>query len=201
MSRTDPLARLTRVLSRLPGIGRRSGERIALRLVTGGPALVGELMEALEEVRDRVVLCRICGNITTRGAEVCDLCSDSRRANGSLCVVEDPAALALMEKSGGFRGRYHVLHGKLSPMRGQGAEQIRARALVERVRQEEVREVILALDTDTESDATASYVQDLLREEGVQVFRLGFGLPAGSGIAYSDAVTLMRAMEGKRPVA
>lgn len=201
MNRIDPLARLTRVLSRLPGIGRRSGERIALRLVTGGPGLVGELLEALEEVRDRVVLCRICGNIAMRGAEACDLCSDPRRDNGSLCVVEDPAALALIEKSGGFRGRYHVLHGKLSPMRGQGAEQIRSRALVERVRMEQVREVILALDTDTESDATASYLHDMLSGGGVQVFRLGFGLPAGSGIAYSDAVTLMRAMEGKQPVA
>ncbi len=200
MSRTDPLARLTRVLSRLPGIGRRSGERIALRLATGGGGLVGELIEALEELRDRVVLCRACGNLAIRGAEVCDVCADPRRATGVLCVVQDPGALGLVEKSGSFRGRYHVLHGKLSPMRGQGPAQIRAEKLVERVRAEGIREVILALDADTESDATGSYLQDQLRALDVHVFRLGFGLSAGSGIAYLDAVTLMRAMEGRQPI-
>lgn len=200
MSSAEPLARLTRALAKLPGIGRRSAERMALRLVTGPASLLGELVEALEETRATVVLCKRCGNLTVRGQDPCALCADPRRATGALCVVEEPGDLALIEKSGGYRGRYHVLHGKLSPMKGQGVEDLRVPALLQRVREEQITEVILALNADTESDATASFLQETLAPTGVRLSRLGSGIPAGSGLAYVDPLTVLRSMEGRQPM-
>lgn len=191
------LERVVRILGKLPGIGRRSAERIALKLVQN-PEMVDELSSALRELRDGVRRCSRCGAITTVHEDPCRLCTDPHREEGILCVVENAGDVALLERAGAFRGRYHVLGGRLSPMSGQGPDDLRVASLVKRIRAEKVREVVLALDSDVEGDATASYLRDLLATTGVRVTRIALGLPAGSGIAYSDPVTLARAMEGRR---
>lgn len=192
---------LGRVLARLPGIGRRTAERIALRLVRDrSKGLVRELIDALQDVDARVTLCSVCGHMTATDADPCRLCTDPRRDGRLLCVVEDPGDIVQIEKSGAFRGRYHALMGKLSPMRQEGPRQMRLDALLARIRAESIEEVVLALNTDVESDATCSYLQGLLHPLGVRVTRIAYGLPAGSGIAYSDPVTLQRAIQGRRDV-
>ena len=128
----------------------------------------------------------------------CKLCTAADRDDSMLCVVEEPGDVALLEKSGAYRGRYHALMGKISPMKGEGLNDLRIRALVERVAGKDVREVILALSTDVEGDATASFISEVLRREGVKVSRLAFGLPAGSGVRYSDPITLERAVKGRQ---
>jgi len=192
------LDQLITCFGRLPGIGRRSAERMALKLVRESGRLLPELIAALETVRDNVRCCSKCGSITSLGEEPCRLCTSPARQATVLCVVEDPNDILLIERSGSFDGRYHALMGKLSPMRGEGPEDLRVEALVRRVGVEGIREVILALSTDVAGDATASYLAERLRGTAVQVTRLAFGIPAGSGIAYSDPVTLERAMKGRQ---
>ena len=190
--------RLISCLGRLPGVGRRSSERIALKLVLDRSGLLKELISALEEAGKNLCCCSKCGSITLAENDPCGLCSDSRRDGSLLCVVEDPGDILMMEKSGGYRGRYHSLMGKISPMEGSGPRDLRIESLLSRIKDEKFKEVILALNTDVEGDATASYLLDLLKAKNVRVSRLAFGLPAGSGIGYSDPVTLARAMEGRR---
>ncbi len=189
--------RLMLCLARLPGVGRRSAERIALRLVRGRDALLDDMIGALSEARALVCSCSLCGSITDRDRNPCELCSGAGRDEGLLCVVEEPGDILLIERSGGFKGRYHALMGKLSPGRGNGPDEIRIDSLLKRVSGGSFREVILALSTDVEGDATASYIVHRLSGSGVRISRLAFGLPAGSGIAYSDPVTLARAIRGR----
>lgn len=197
----EPLEPLIRTLARLPGIGRRTAERIALRLVREPDrALARELAAALRGLDDAVRLCGRCGAVTTATEDPCRLCRDPRRDGQVICVVEDPADIEPIEKSGGFRGRYHALMGKLSPMRGESAGNPRFEALRQRVAAEGVTEVILALNTDVESDATAAFLREQLAPLGVRVTRLAVGLPAGSGIAWSDPVTLSAALRGRQPM-
>lgn len=192
------LERLTRVLSRLPGVGKRSAERMALRLAREPDSLAAELERALREVREQVCCCSLCGTVTSMDRNPCRLCADAGRDDTLLCVVEDSNDIVQIERSGGYRGRYHALGGRLSLMRGEGPEDLRLKPLLERVRAGTFREVVLALNTDVESDATAAMVADLLSGEPVIVTRLASGLPAGSGIGYSDPVTLLRAMKGRQ---
>ncbi len=195
----EPLDRLTDVFRRLPGLGRRSAERIALRLLRDrSHRLLRELVAALQAVDAEVTLCARCGCVTARAEDPCRLCTDPRRDDGLLCVVAQPGDIAILEASGAFRGRYHALMGRISPMDAEGPRSLRVEALLRRVDEGGLREVILALDTDVESDATARYLQELLAGRPPTVSRLAFGLPAGSGIAYSDPVTLARALEGRR---
>jgi recombination protein RecR len=195
----DVLARLAGLLGKLPGVGRRSAERMAMKLARDTGGLVRSLVLALEEVEAKVCTCSLCGNVTLQTENPCRLCGDPRRDAAMLCVVEDPADIQLIEAAGVFRGRYHALMGKLSPLRGEGPRDLRVDLLLKRIRKEGTREVLLALDSDVESDATASFLRDLLAGRGVQVSRLALGLPAGSAVAYSDPVTLARAIEGRRP--
>ena len=195
----ETVNRLMDVLARLPGIGRRSAERIALRLVRSR-ALGRDLIGALQDLEEKVRLCSLCGAVTPQGEDPCRLCTDPRRDARRLCVVEEPADIAQIEKSAAFRGRYHALMGRLSPMRGEGPSNPRFEALLSRLKPEQIEEVILALNTDVESDATAAYLRDHLAARGVRVSRIAFGLPAGSGIAYSDPITLQRAMEWRRDI-
>lgn len=197
MSATPSLDRLTACLARLPGIGSRSAERMALRLARDSQTLLRDLISALEDVAERVCFCSRCGAVTQAGANPCLLCSSPTRDGTMLCVVEDPNDILLIERSGAFEGRYHALMGKISPMKGDGPANLRMDSLRERVRKEGIREVVLALNTDVEGDATASFIEDMLRPGGVKVSRLAFGLPVGSGIMYSDPVTLGRAMRGR----
>lgn len=191
------LERLTGVLARLPGIGRKSAERMALRLVASRDGLLAELAAALREAQESVAVCSRCGAITTQGEDPCALCTSASRDGSRVCVVEEPNDILMIERSGGFRGRYHALMGRLSPMKGEGPQHMRLNQLRARIREEGIREVILALNTDVEGDATASYIEEFLDGEDLVVSRLAFGLPAGSGIAYSDPVTLARAIRGR----
>lgn len=197
MNFPEPLERLIKVLARLPALGRRSAERIALRLTTQkSDALVQELISALEDVRSHVRCCSRCGNITLAERDPCGLCLDAKREGQILCVVEDPADIVRLESSGGFRGRYHALCGRLSPMHGDTISTAKVAALQQRIVDEKITEVILAMNSDVESDATASYLAEVLGDS-VRVTRLAWGIPAGSGIAYSDPLTLSRALQGR----
>ena len=197
MDAASHLANLSRSLSRLPGVGRRSAERMALALVRH-TANADQLIQALKAVRENVHMCMYCGSVTPVGVEVCSLCASPSREDSLLCVVEDPADIVAIESSGGYRGRYHALMGKLSPMSVQGPEQLRVKSLLKRVQEGTFQEVILAISTDVEGDGTCRYLREILSAYSVKVSRLAFGLPAGSGIAYSDSVTLERAIRGRQ---
>jgi recombination protein RecR len=162
--------------------------------------LILPLLAALNAARAEVVTCSKCGSFTVRSANPCACCSDDTRETTILCVVEEPADIVQIESSGAFKGKYHCLGGKLALSRRSGPEKLRFAALVERVEKEGVREVLLALSTDMEGDATASYAAEILKPSGVKVTRLAFGLPADSGIAYSDPLTLRRAITGRLDV-
>ena len=200
MSEIPAVTKLVKALSRLPGVGRRSAERMALKIAFDRGSLVSSLVDALQEVSAKITTCSLCGTLTPRTDDPCELCLDPRREAGLLCVVEEPADIVQIEESRGYRGRYHALMGKISPMNEEGVNDIRVGALLKRVKEEPIEEVILALNSDVESDATASFLKDVLKPSGVRVSRIAFGLPAGSGIAYSDPVTLTRAIQGRRDV-
>ncbi len=192
-----PVDELEKCLSRLPGLGRRSAARAALALVRERERLLKPLASALQVAAETVRCCSRCGAFTTRDADPCALCTDEMRESRLLCVVEEPADILPLEASGAFRGRYHALGGKLSPARHLGPEKLRLAELRDRVVREGVTEVLLAVSTDMDGDATAGYIAELLRGTGAQVTRLAFGLPADSGIAYSDPLTLRRAIRGR----
>ncbi len=194
-----PIVELEKCLSRLPGFGRRSAARAALALVREPARLLEPLAAALAEARSGVCCCSRCGAFTVVGRDPCDMCTDATRDGGVVCVVEEPADIVSIEASGAFRGRYHALGGKLSPARRMGPERLRIAELADRVVREGFSEVLLALSTDMDGDATAGYVAETLKGTGVRVTRLAFGLPADSGIAYSDPLTLRRAVNNRIP--
>lgn len=191
------LDKLTACLSKLPGVGRRSAERMAMKLVRDHDGLLKNLLAALEEAGKNVCCCSRCGSVTSVDEEPCRLCTSQSRDGSVLCVVEEPSDIVMIEKSGGFHGRYHALMGKVSPMKGDGPDNLRIKSLLERIEKEKFEEIILALSTDVEGDSTASFITDLLKDKKVKITRLAFGLPAGSGIMYSDPVTLERAIMGR----
>ncbi len=193
---TPALEALQKALKQLPGIGYRSAERIALHLLVEKPGRLPELVAALESAAKNVRRCAVCGNLAE---EVhCAVCADERRRTGQVCVVEYVPDLAAIERSGAYRGRYHVLHGKLSPIRGVAPEDLNLAALMQRIDSGEVTEVILALSNDVEGEATCHYLTERLPKAGVKVTRIGFGLPSGGGVLYADAVTLKSALEARR---
>jgi len=194
----EVLQQLIRTLSRLPGIGRRSAERMAYRLLTDKRGLMAELRHALIRAEEGLVLCPRCGNLMEKGREACSICQDPSRDPQMLCVVEGAPDIQILEQAHSFRGLYYCLRGKISPMQDETVTRNVLNHLLERIQGEEVKEVVLALNTDVESDATASMLADLIRPLGVRVSRLAFGLPSGSGLAYSDPETLKRAMEGRQ---
>jgi recombination protein RecR len=191
---------LIRALSRLPGLGRRSAERAALALVRRPEPLLDELVRALQQARQQVRCCERCGAFTSVADNPCVLCTDPARDDSLLCVVEEAGDILALERAGGFRGRYHALMGKLSPAKQTGPTELRLQALATRVAGGQVREVLLALSTDMEGDATAGFIAEMLRSRGVRVTRLAFGLPADSGVGYADALTLKRAIGGRMEV-
>jgi recombination protein RecR len=194
----EPITALTAALGKLPGIGPRSAERIALHLAQTDEPLVRALAQAIVTARERIRLCTICGALTE--VDPCALCSDARRDATVLCVVERPTDILSLEKSNSFRGRYHVLGGKLSPLNGIGPDDLRISQLEARLGQEPIHEVVLALPTDVEGDATSYYLAKQLGARGVKVTRIAHGLPAGSGLDFADDLTLMRALEGRREI-
>jgi recombination protein RecR len=198
MKEIEPLQRLITRLARLPGVGRRSAERMAYRLALDTKGLRRDLASALQEVEDQVCCCSRCGNLTLKSKDPCAICTDDRRERRLLCVVEDPSGIHQLEAAGAYQGVYHCMMGKLSPMQGQDVPPVEVDKLLKRIRDEGVQEVILAFDSDVESDATASYLHEQLTAADIKVSRLAFGIPAGSGIAYSDPVTLARALHGRQ---
>ena len=194
-----PIEELVADLARLPGLGRRSASRAALALLRERERLLEPLIASLRNARDRVVCCPRCGGFAQVGEVPCRVCTDPLRDAEVVCVVEDPADIVTIESSGAFKGRYHVLGGKLSPVRHSGPERLRFGELRERILDEKFREVLIAVSTDMEGDATAGYLAEMLKdfptaENRVKVTRLAFGLPADSGVAYSDPLTLRRAI-------
>ena len=192
----EPIARMVAQLSRLPGIGQKSAQRLAYHIIGMPLEDVRELAGALYQGRKAIRYCRVCGNYATD--DLCDICADSRRHNGQICVVRDPRDVAAIERMHDFEGTYHVLHGTLSPMDGVGPDDIRIKELVARLGQDEVNEVILATNPDIEGEATATYIARLLKPLGVRCTRIAHGVPVGSDLEYADEVTLSKALEGRR---
>ena len=192
----EPVLLLSAELGRLPGIGPRTAERLALHLVQADPETVRLLSVALLEGRRRISCCTNCGALTE--SSPCPICADPKRDSTLLCVVERVLDVLSLEKSGTYRGLYHVLGGKLSPLNGVGPEDLRIAELQRRAAGGTVREVILAIGSDVEGDATAAYLGALLAPSGLRISRLAQGLPAGSGLEFADELTLSRALEGRR---
>jgi recombination protein RecR len=192
---SESLARLVDELARLPGIGRKSARRLAFHILKADDETVKRLADALTDVKKRVVFCDVCHNVTE--SSPCPLCSDPRRADDVVCVVEEPSDVLAIEATGEYRGRYHVLHGVLSPLDGVGPDDLKVKELLARVRDSAPREVILALNPDTEGDATAFYLQKLLAPSGVDVSRIARGIPVGGDLEFADQVTLGRAIQGR----
>ncbi len=198
MNGLEHLDRVAAALAKLPGIGRRSAERMAYSLAGSAGNALRELLEALKAASDNVRLCERCGGITTLDEMPCRLCSATGRDSTVVCVVQDPSDIVALERTGSFKGRYHVLMGVISPLHGESVRDLRLGALLHRVEAEGFTEVILALGMDVEGEATAAYVAELLKGRNVKVTKPASGIPVGSGIRYSDAMTLARALKGRQ---
>jgi recombination protein RecR len=189
------ITRLIRNLSKLPGIGEKSAERLAMHLLQAQKGQVLELAESLRELKEKVRSCRRCFGLSDEG--LCTICSDPARDEGLLCVVEHPVDMAAIEKSASFQGRYHVLQGLISPMDGIGPDEIRIRELIERVRKGSAKEVIIATGTSVEGETTAAYIREKLASHPVRVSRIASGIPMGGELKYIDHLTLKKALEGR----
>lgn len=192
---TPPIARLVEELSRLPGVGAKTAQRLAFHLLKVPPDEARSLAEAIVEAREKVVFCSRCFNFAQ--GELCEFCADGRRDASLICVVERPQDIVAVERTGEFRGLYHVLGGAISPIDGIGPEELKIRELLRRVREEGVSEVIVATNPRVEGEATALYISDLLRPLGTKVTRIASGLPVGGDLEYADEVTLGRALKGR----
>ncbi|HEV8675262.1 MAG TPA: recombination mediator RecR [Methylomirabilota bacterium] len=190
------VGRLIEAFQRLPGIGPKTAQRLTFHLLKQPESAVRELAEALTELKARVVHCSRCFNVTDD--DPCRICADPARDAGLLCVVEEPNDLLAMERTGEYRGRYHVLLGALSPLDGIGPDELKVRELLARLEADRVREIILATNPNVEGDATAIYLAKLLRPLGIRVTRIARGLPVGGDLEYADEVTLARALEGRK---
>jgi recombination protein RecR len=196
MNLPEPIARLIDALHKLPGIGPRSAERLALHLAQSDVSEVKKLAELLVHARERIRTCSICGSLTE--PDPCSICTDAKRDSGLICIVERATDIITVEKPGAYRGKYHVLGGKISPLNGVEPEDLRISGLEKRLTQEPVKEIIIALGTDVEGDATSHYLAKRLARPELLVTRIAHGLPAGSGLEYADEVTLGHALAGRR---
>lgn len=191
-----PVARLIEELTRLPGIGEKTATRLAFHFLRTERKHVEDLSAALLSLREETKLCSICVGLTD--VDPCRLCSDPQRSDELICVVEEPADLAAVERSGGFRGRYHVLHGTLAPLDGIGPDDLRIAELLRRLSSGTVKEVIVTTNPNVEGEATALYLAKLIKPLGIRVSRIAHGLPVGGDVEYADNVTLGKALEGRR---
>jgi recombination protein RecR len=196
MLRSDPLAELVAALQRLPGIGAKSAQRLAYHLLKTPREEIDALAAAMLSVKERVTYCSICGNITD--VDPCVYCTAPDRDGRLVCVVEQPENVAAIERTRGFRGRYHVLMGAIAPLQGIGPDDLKIKGLLERVGAGEVAEVILATNPTVEGEATALYLARLLKPLGPKVTRIAMGVPVGSDLDYADEFTMSKAMEGRR---
>lgn len=198
MSQPEPLTRLVEELQRLPGIGRKSAQRLAFHILRTPREDAERLVEAVRDVKDRVTYCSVCNNITD--VDPCAYCSDEARDRTLICVVEEPQNVMAIEKTRDFKGAYHVLGGAISPLQGVGPDDLKIKGLLSRVDSGGVTEVILATNPNVEGEATAIYLAKLLKPLGVRVTRIAMGVPVGSDLEYADEVTVHKAMEGRREV-
>jgi recombination protein RecR len=194
----EPIQNLIDALSRLPGIGPKTASRLAFYLLRAPEDASLELAEALQGLKANTAECPVCFNITISGREVCEICGDERRDRTVMCVVEEPLDVFALERTAGYQGQYHVLHGVLSPIEGISAEDLRIKELLARLGQGEVQEVILATNPSLEGDATAMYLSKRLAEYDIRVTRLARGLPVGGDLEYADQNTLKRALDGRQ---
>jgi recombination protein RecR len=192
----DSITALIAALGKLPGVGPRSAERIALHLVQTEAATVKHLAEVIVHARERIQFCTTCGALTEKSP--CAICNNDRREGALICVVERAVDILSIEKSGTFRGKFHVLGGKISPLDGVEPEDLRIAELETRLASEPIKEIVIALGTDVEGDATSHYLAKRLVRPGLKISRIAYGLPAGSGLEYADELTLSRALEGRR---
>ena len=183
-------------LMKLPGIGRKTAQRLAFFILSMPEEDAKEISRAINEVKERARFCSECFNITD--SEVCSICSDSSRDRAKLCVVEEPSNIIVIERTGGFKGLYHVLLGALSPIDGMTPERLKIEELVARMKKDEIREVILATNPNTKGEMTAQYIRERLKSFNVRVTRIAYGLPMGGDIEFADEVTLGKAIEGRR---
>ena len=190
------LARLIRELVRLPGIGQKTAQRLAFHILKTEPEEALRLAEAIRAVKEGLAFCRQCHNIAE--GDLCEFCLDPKRDHSKILVVEEPSTLYAIERSGGFRGFYHVLLGSLSPLDGIGPSDIRAEDLVNRLKEGGIQEVILATSPTIEGEATAIYLTKLIKPHGVRVTRIAYGIPVGMDLEYADEVTLIKSIEGRR---
>ncbi|MEA3280569.1 MAG: recombination mediator RecR [Thermodesulfobacteriota bacterium] len=192
------LMELIRNICRLPGIGEKTAERLAMHILNAPRGEAEQLSRNILKVKDRIKLCSICSAFSD--GEICDICRDSTRVSTLLCVVEQPADMVAIEKSGSYKGLYHILQGVLSPMNGIGPDKIRIRELISRIEDNKVKEVVLATGTNVEGEATASYIAQRLNDYPVKVTRIASGVPVGGDLKYVDQVTLRKAMETRHDV-
>lgn len=191
------IEKLITILALLPGLGKKSAQRIAFHLLKN-PDLNQELQESLAQVRKSLRLCTVCFNITEQ--EICSICADTTRHPKTVCVVEEPADLLVIEQTGQYHGRYHILNGVISPIDNITPEKLHIKELLERVQKENISEVIIATNPTTEGEATAIYIAQLLKPLGILVSRIARGLPVGSDLEFADRETIARALEGRREI-
>ena len=192
----EPVVSLISALNQLPGIGPRSAERIALHLVQTDSAVVKQLAETMLQAREKIRFCTTCGALTEKSP--CSICTDARRDSSLICVVERAVDILSVERSGTYRGKFHVLGGIISPLDGVEPDDLSIGALEKRLTQEPIKEIVIALGTDVEGDATSFYLAKRLARQGLKITRIAYGLPAGSGLEFADELTLSRALEGRR---
>lgn len=192
----EPITRLIKEFSRLPGVGEKTASRFAFYVLNAKKEYADNLAKSLVDVKEKIMLCSSCHSLSDKNP--CAICSDSSRRDDVICVVEDVKDMAAIEKMGGFKGKYHILHGALSPLKGIGPDDIKVNGLLDRARQGVIKEIILATNSDMDGETTALYITRLLKPTGIRITRIATGVPVGSDIEYIDGATLVRAMEGRR---
>ena len=193
-----PIDYLIETLTRLPGVGKKTASRLAFHILRSSPLEAQELARAILDVKEKIGLCSVCFNLTDE--DPCRICQDESRVREILCVVEGPNDLLAIENTSVFKGKYHVLHGTISPLEGVGPEDLKIKELLERLHREKISEVVLATNPTVEGGATALYLTDLIKPLGLKVTRIACGIPMGSEIEYSDGMTLSKAFEGRREI-
>lgn len=195
---TESIEKLIERLIKFPGIGRRSAERIINYILDASKDEIRLLSEAINNVKENVYFCKICHNLSEE--DLCRICQDARRKKDIICVVEKPSDITAIEKGGGFDGVYHVLMGSISPLDGRGPQDLKIDTLVNRIKQQNITEVIIATDADTEGEITALYLSKVIKPLGVKLSRIGLGIPVGSNLEYADSATLIKAIQSRRDI-
>ncbi|MDY2795545.1 recombination mediator RecR [Peptostreptococcus porci] len=195
---SEPIDRLINELSKLPGVGRKTAQRLAFHIINMDSNDIHALAKALVDVKNEIKYCKICCNIAD--SEICSICSNEHRDSSMICVVEDPRDVAAMERTKDYNGKYHVLNGVISPMDGVGPEMLKIKELISRLGTGEVKEIIMATNPTIEGEATAMYISRLVKPMGIKVTRIAHGLPVGGDLEYADDVTISKAMEGRREI-